>query len=84
MPGARMMARGDKGTVFVGTRTIGRVYAVMDKGGQRTSQDHRREAVQPNGVLFHNGSLYVAAINQVFRYDNIEANLGARSRRRSR
>jgi len=28
--------------------------------------------VQPNGVLFHNGSLYVAAIHQVFRYDNIE------------
>ncbi|MES2562897.1 MAG: hypothetical protein V4637_09235, partial [Pseudomonadota bacterium] len=30
MPGARMMARADNGTVFVGTRTIGRVYAVMD------------------------------------------------------
>lgn len=27
IPGGRMMARGDQGTVFVGTRAIGRVYA---------------------------------------------------------
>ncbi len=36
MPGARMMVRGDKGTIFVGTRTINRVYAIADKGGERT------------------------------------------------
>jgi len=75
MPGARMMARGDKGTVFVGTRTIGRVYAVMDKDGQRTSKIIAEKLVQPNGVLFRNGALYVAAINKVLRYDNIEASL---------
>jgi glucose/arabinose dehydrogenase len=75
MPGARMMARGDKGTVFVGTRAIGRVYAVMDKGGQRTSKIIAEKLTQPNGVLVHNGALYVAAIHRVFRYDNIEANL---------
>src|SRR5687768_17004571 len=73
MPGARMMARGDKGTVFVGTRAIGRVYAVMDKGGQRTSKIIAEKLTQPNGVLVHNGALYVAAIHRVFRYDNIEA-----------
>jgi glucose/arabinose dehydrogenase len=71
-PGARMMARGDKGTIFQGTRTIGRVYAVMDKDGKRTSRIIAEKLVQPNGVLFHNGSLYVAAINKVLRYDNIE------------
>ena len=75
IPGARMMTRGDKGTVFVGTRVIGRVYAVMDQGGKRTSKIIAEKLVQPNGVLFHNGALYVAAINRVFRYDNIEANL---------
>ena len=72
MPGARMMTRGDKGTVFVGTRTIGRVYAVMDKGGERTHRVIAEKLVQPNGVLFVDGSLYIAAINRVFRYDNIE------------
>ncbi len=75
MPGARMMARAENGTVFVGTRTIGRVYAVTDKDGTRTSKILAEKLVQPNGVLFHNGSLYVAAINKVLRYDNIEANL---------
>ncbi len=75
IPGARMMTRGDKGTVFVGTRIIGRVYAVMDRGGKRESKILAEKLVQPNGVVFHNGSLYVTAINRVFRYDNIEANL---------
>ena len=74
-PGGRMMTRGDKGTVFMGTRTIGRVYAVMDRDGKRTVKVLAEKLVQPNGVLFHNGSLYVAAINKVLRYDNIEANL---------
>jgi glucose/arabinose dehydrogenase len=75
MPGNRMMARGDKGTVFAGTRAIGRVYAIMDKGGQRTHKIIAEKLNQPNGVLFHNGSLYIAAIHRVFRYDNIEAAL---------
>jgi glucose/arabinose dehydrogenase len=74
-PGARMMTRGDKGTIFQGTRTIGRVYATMDKDGKRTSRVIAEKLVQPNGVLFHNGSLYVAAIHRMFRYDNIEASL---------
>jgi glucose/arabinose dehydrogenase len=74
-PGARMMARGDRGTIFQGTRTIGRVYATFDKDGKRSSRIIAEKLVQPNGVLFHNGSLYVAAINRVLRYDNIEAAL---------
>lgn len=75
IPGGRMMTRGDKGTVFVGTRAIGRVYAVMDRDGKRTSKVIAEKLNQPNGVLYKNGSLYVAAINKVLRYDNIEANL---------
>ena len=74
-PGARMMARGDKGTVFQGSRAIGRVYANYEKDGKRTSKIIAEKLVQPNGVLFHKGSLYVIAINKVLRYDNIEANL---------
>lgn len=74
-PGGRMMTRGDKGTIFMGTRNIGRVYAVMEQDGKRVSKIVIDKLVQPNGVLFHNGSLYVAAINKVLRFDNIEANL---------
>lgn len=75
IPGARMMTRGDNGTIFVGTRLIGRVYAVIDKGDRRESKIVAEKLVQPNGVLYRQGALYVAAINRVFRYDAIEANL---------
>lgn len=75
MPGARMMARGDKGTIFVGTRGIGRVYAVTDKGGMREHTIVTEGHVQPNGVAFRDGKLYVAAINQVLRFDGIEDTL---------
>jgi glucose/arabinose dehydrogenase len=75
MPGARMMVRGDKGTVFVGTRTINRVYAVTDKGGQRTHKILVQGPTQPNGLAFKNGALYVAAIHQVLRFDGIEDKL---------
>ena len=37
MPGARTLKRGDKGTIFVGSRVIGKVYAVTDKGSTRES-----------------------------------------------
>ena len=74
-PGARMMTLGDKGTVFQGTRAIGRVYAIYEKDGKRVSKVIADKLVQPNGVLFHKGALYVVAINKVLRYDNIEANL---------
>lgn len=75
MPGARMMTRGDKGTIFVGTRAIGRVYAITDKGGKRTHQIVTKGHFQPNGVTFKDGSLYVAAINKVLRFDGIEDKL---------
>lgn len=75
MPGARMMARGDKGTIFVGTRGIGRVYAVTDKGDKREHQIVTKGHVQPNGVAFRDGSLYVAAIDKVLRFDGIEDTL---------
>jgi glucose/arabinose dehydrogenase len=74
MPGARMMARGDKGTVFVGTRAIGRIYAITEKNGRREHNIIAQGLTQPNGVAFRNGALYVAAINKVLRYDNIEDN----------
>jgi len=74
-PGARTMVMGDKGTMFMGTRVIGRVYAITEKDGKRTSKVIIQGLTQPNGLAFKDGSLYVFAINKVFRYDNIEDNL---------
>src|SRR4030067_638006 len=35
VPGARSMTLGERGTVFVGTRREGKVYAVVRRGGDR-------------------------------------------------
>jgi len=37
LPGARSLALGEKGTVFVGTRSEGKVYAVKDLDGDFSS-----------------------------------------------
>ena len=74
MPGARAMARGDSGKIYIGTRGIGRVYEVTDTGTQRTSRVVVDKLVQPAGVAVKDGSLYVIAIDKALRYDGIEKN----------
>jgi glucose/arabinose dehydrogenase len=74
-PGGRSMVMGTKGTMFMGTRVIGRVYAITEKNGKREPKVLLQGLTQPNGLAFKDGSLYVFAINKVFRYDNIEDKL---------
>jgi glucose/arabinose dehydrogenase len=77
VPGARSLARGPDGIVFVGTRG-GKVYALVDP-----NHDQRADRVVtlaeglflPNGVAFQNNSLYVAEVNRILRYDDIAARL---------
>jgi glucose/arabinose dehydrogenase len=76
--GARSLALGSRGTVFVGTRAEGRVYALVD-----ANRNFRAEKIyviaqglnSPNGVAFRGGSLYVAEISRILRFDNIESRL---------
>jgi glucose/arabinose dehydrogenase len=77
LPGARTLRRGDKGTVFVGTRVIGRVYAVTDKGGQRAVKTIVEGQKMPNGLAFADGALYVLAIDKALKLDGIEDKLDA-------
>jgi glucose/arabinose dehydrogenase len=74
-PGARTMVMGPKGTVFMGTRQLGRVYAITNKDGKREPKVLLQGLTQPNGLAVKDGALYVFAINRVFRYDNIEDKL---------
>src|SRR5215510_7688591 len=64
-PAARTMVMGTKGTMFMGTRTIGRVYAITEKDGKREPKVLLQGLTQPNGLAFRDGSLYVFAINRV-------------------
>jgi glucose/arabinose dehydrogenase len=74
------MALGEQGTVFVGSRTAGKVHAVVDRDG-----DHKADRVviiasgldQPNGVAMRNGALYVATASKILRFDDIERHLDA-------
>ena len=77
MPGTRMMARGDNGTIFTGTRGIGRVYAVTEKDGKREHKVIAEGLQQPNGIAFKNGALYVISIDKALRFDGIEDKLAA-------
>ena len=75
---ARQMSLSPNGTLFVSTRRAGNVYAVLDDDGDQKADrvlTLDTDLNMPNGVAFRDGALYVAEINQVLRYDDIEANL---------
>lgn len=72
---ARSIAQGDKGTVFVGTRSLDRVYAVRQVDGKPVVKVIASGLHRPNGVVFHKGALYVAELSKIWRFDDIENNL---------
>ena len=75
---ARQMALGDNGTVLVGSRKAGNVYALID-----TNHDFKADKkiivatdlFMPSGIAFHQGSLYVAEVDKIWRYPDIEKSL---------
>ena len=72
VPGAREMAFGDRGTLFVGS-VDGAVHAVSfeDTGAKvRTVASGLRE---PVGVAFRDGALYVSAMSRILRLPDIES-----------
>ena len=78
VPGARSLALGDRGTVFVGTRKLDRVYALTDEDSDGRADKVRilaRGLRIPNGVAFRRGTLYVAELTRIIRFDNIEEHL---------
>ncbi len=78
VPGARSMALSPNGTLFVGTRSEGTVYAIQTsgnkhKGGKIITISHGLN--MPNGVAFRDGDLYVAEVSRIIRFKNIESKL---------
>ncbi len=76
--GARSMALSESGILFVGTREVGgKVYAVVDG-----DNDFKADEVvvvasglnMPNGVAVKDGDLYVAEVNRILKFENIEEN----------
>lgn len=77
MANARSLAEGDKGTVFVGSRLVGNVYAIANKDGKRSVRTLASGLYRPNGVAFKNGTLYIAELSKVSKIDKVEDNLDA-------
>jgi glucose/arabinose dehydrogenase len=72
---ARAMALGSKGTLFVSSRVVGNVYALVDHAGKREVKTIARGLDLPNGVAFRDGVLYVAAQNRILKWEGIEDKL---------
>jgi len=76
VPNARSMALGDNGTIFVANRRASSVYAVVPRGDANPEVLELVSGLEtPNGIAFHDGDLYVAEIERILRYKNIEARL---------
>jgi glucose/arabinose dehydrogenase len=78
----RHFARGTNGTLFVSTRTAGKVYGIVDANRNNVIEPAEIRTIasgldMPNGVAFRNGSLYVSAVTKILRYDDIENTLAA-------
>lgn len=75
MANARSMREGDKGTVFVGSRLVDKVYAVVNKDGKRQVKVLASGLYRPNGLAFKDGTLYIAELSKVSKIDKVEDNL---------
>ncbi|GAB2515535.1 PQQ-dependent sugar dehydrogenase [Microbulbifer agarilyticus] len=78
VPNARQMALGENGTLFVGSRRAGKVYAVIDRNGDQKADEVKviAEGLKlPTGVAFKDGDLYVSAVTSILRFDDIESHL---------
>ncbi|MFA3791790.1 sorbosone dehydrogenase family protein [Aliiglaciecola sp. SL4] len=72
---ARQMAMGQSGIIYVGSRGEGKVHAVVD-----TDKDGKADKVvvvaenltMPTGIAYKDGDLYVAAVSEVLKFENID------------
>jgi glucose/arabinose dehydrogenase len=72
---ARTLRQGDNGTVFVSSRIKDKIHAIVDKNGKREVKVIASVLHRPNGIVLHNGTLYIAELSQISKIENIESNL---------
>lgn len=75
---ARGLALSPNGTLYVGSRGEGKVYAVVD-----TDNDHQADTTyviaegynMPVGVAYKDGDLYFSAVDKIYRLEDIDDHL---------
>ncbi|WP_347158004.1 PQQ-dependent sugar dehydrogenase [Pontibacter chitinilyticus] len=73
---ARQMAMSPSGILYVGTRSNDKVFAIIDKDKDGKADEVVTVASglnTPNGVALRNGDLYVAEVNRVLKFKNIDS-----------
>ena len=80
VPNARQMALGrsadGKSVLYVGSRSAGKVYALeLEAGKAGPVHTIASGLAMPSGIAWRDGSLYVAAVSKVLRFDAIDGRL---------
>jgi len=76
--GARSLAKANEELVFVSSRGAGKLHALKDNNGDHKSDEHivfADDLDTPNGIVYHEGDLFVAQIDRIIVFRNIEQNL---------
>jgi len=72
---ARQMVLGKNGTVYVGSRRKGQVYALLNPDNKAAADKVvviDKGMIMPSGLTYRDGDLYVADIANLYRYKNID------------
>ena len=75
---ARSMTYSKNGTLYVGTRSKGNVYALRDENNDGVAEKMftlYTGGNMPNGVALKDGDLYVAEVNRILKWSDIENKL---------
>jgi len=75
---ARSMTLSPSGTLFVGTRQEGNVYALQDTDGDNKIDKQYtllKDGSMPNGVALKDGDLYIAEHSRIIKFTDIESKL---------
>ncbi|MGK0221665.1 MAG: glucose/arabinose dehydrogenase [Limisphaerales bacterium] len=77
VPNARQIALTADGTLIVGTRREGVVYAVTNALSDKPGKPLKiaKDLTMPSGVAVHKGDLYIGATHQILKIENIDQNL---------
>jgi glucose/arabinose dehydrogenase len=69
---ARSLRVGKRGTVFVGSARTDKVHAIINDAGRRRVKVLVSGLHRPNGLAFHDGTLYIAEVSKISKIDNVE------------
>jgi len=78
--GARSMSWNGKNTLYVGSRNEDTVYALVDVDGDyRADKKYiiADDLRMPNGIVYHQGNLFVAENHRIIKYKNIDKDLNS-------